>query len=92
VRNADFQRALYVYLEIDNLEYIIDRFQHGDVREELFRRAVRTFVSRCESDEFCQLALLLVKRAGHNEKTVKVITEFVQAARYWNDLQRGSQR
>ena len=79
---ADFQRALYVYLEIDNLEYMIGRYQQGHAREELFLRAARMFVSRCESEEFCDLAILLVKRAGYSDKTVKVVTEFVLTTKY----------
>lgn len=70
---ADFQRAMYVYLELDNLEYMISRFQLGFVTKGLLRRAIRTFRSRCQSVAFCNLAMQLVNGAGYQAKTVEIV-------------------
>jgi hypothetical protein len=59
VDEADFQKSMYVYLGLDNLEYIISRYQLGFVSKHLLRRAVRTFRSRCESASFVELAAKL---------------------------------
>jgi len=75
--DGEFHRRMYVYLEIDNLEYMIFRYQLGFVRKELFRRAVRTFGSRCESEAFCLLALELVNGAGYDTKTVEIVNILV---------------
>ena len=73
VRRSDFEKTYYVYLEIDNIEYMIERYRKGYVDEELLRRALRTFISRCESREFVQLAKVLGKRAGYTGKTLDAI-------------------
>lgn len=71
---ADFQRAMYVYLELDNLEYIMFRYQLGFVTTPLLRRAIRTFRSRCQSREFSSLAMQLVNGAGYHSKTVEIVS------------------
>jgi len=76
----EFQRRMYVYLELDNLEYMIFRYQLGFVRKPLFRRAVRTFSSRCESRPFGELAKVLVDGAGYDTKTVEIANILVAQA------------
>ncbi len=81
--DGDFHQMMYVYLELDNLEYMIFRYQLGFVRKPLFRRAVRTFGSRCQSKAFCDLAVELVNGAGYDTKTVEVVNVLVaQGTRY----------
>jgi len=75
--DENFQKCMYVYLELDNIEYMIYRYQLGFVRKPLFRRAVRTFSSRCESKAFGQLARELVNGAGYDAKTVEVVNILV---------------
>lgn len=72
--DAVFQRCQYVYLELDNLEYIVFRYQLGFVTKPLLRRAIRTFRSRCQSAEFSTLAMDLVNGAGYHSKTVDVVS------------------
>ena len=65
---------MYVYLELDNLEYIVVRYQLGFVTKPLLQRAVRTFRSRCQSSDFANLANELVQGAGYRAKTVDVVS------------------
>lgn len=69
-----FQRAMYVYVELDNLEYMITRYQLGYVPDALLRRAARTFKSRCQSAGFAGLAAELVSGAGYQEVTGDVVS------------------
>lgn len=77
---AEFQRRMYAYLELDNLEYMIVRYQRGFVRGPLMRRAVRTFASRCEAPAFRSLARHLVKGSGYLDETVEVVRELAHRA------------
>src|SRR5205085_2217911 len=52
-----FQRRMYTFLELDNLEYMILRYELGFVRKRLIWRAIRTYASRCESLAFRRLAV-----------------------------------
>lgn len=78
--DKDYRPRMYVYLELDNLEYMIIRYQLGYLRLPLFRRAVRTFGSRCESPEFCSIAKEIVNGAGYGEATVNVVKILVAQA------------
>ena len=72
---------MYVYLELDNLEYVIVRYQLGYLRLPLLRRAVRTFGSRCESQSFCNIAAEIVNGAGYAQATVDVVKILVAHAK-----------
>ena len=74
-----FRESLYVYLEVDNLEYVCGRYSLGYIRNDLFKRALRTFISRCVSAEFCTYALWLVRRAGHDGSTIKLVEYIVKS-------------
>lgn len=78
--DKDFRPRMYVYLELDNLEYVIIRYQLGYLRLPLLRRAVRTFGSRCESQEFCSIANEIVNGAGYAQVTVDVVKVLVAHA------------
>lgn len=69
---SDFRRAMYVFLELDNLEYMIMRYQFGYVSSRLLQRAIRTFLSRCRSEDFGKLAVKLVTGSGYMQKTAEV--------------------
>lgn len=72
---TEFKKSNYVYLEYDNLEYMISRYQLGFVTEELLKRAIWTFVARCEVGEFATIAKRLALKAegGYNANTGKVV-------------------
>jgi hypothetical protein len=75
-----FQEAMYVYLELDNLEYIIMRYHLGFVSRPLLKRAVRTFSSRCQSSVFSSLARQLVNGAGYSSSTIHVVSALTELA------------
>jgi hypothetical protein len=78
---ATFQKAMYVYLELDNLEYIVMRYQLGFVTRGLLQRAVRTFSSRCQSREFSEIACELVKGAGYMSRMGPLVESLSDLAR-----------
>jgi len=65
VEGSEF--AMYVYLEIDNLEFVLMRYELGHVSDLLFDRSLRMFKSRCESAEFKEIACALVNKAGYTD-------------------------
>jgi hypothetical protein len=52
----NYERVQYVYLELDNLEYALERYTQGFASAYTTARAVMTFESRCTTDEFRQRA------------------------------------
>ena len=82
------KEALYVYLELDNLEYMIFRYQHGFVHKLLFRRALRAFASRCQSNRFSELAAKLVVGTGYDPATLAVVNILVAGARHLSESTR----
>ena len=71
--DAGFQRRMYAFLELDNLEYMILRYELGFVRERLIWRAIRTFASRCESLPFRRLVVPLAAGSGYDHRTKQVV-------------------
>lgn len=68
-----FERCMYVYLELDNLEYMVTRYRLGFVTPLLLQRAVRTFHWRCKSPEFTRLALRFICNAGYTPDTIELV-------------------
>lgn len=65
-----FQREMYVYLELDNLEYIIQKYQHGFMEPHDAHRALTCFSSRCKnSHAFKALAEENVEKGGYKPDT-----------------------
>lgn len=62
--DASFRKGMYVYIELDNLEYIIEKYKLGFIRTETALRGLRTFKTRCRSKEFRDLALHQVHEGG----------------------------
>ncbi len=79
------QKQLYVYLELDNLEYMLVRYELGFVSQELLMRALRTFASRMVSKDFRDLATDQVDGAGYVKDTGEVVTKVCEEL---NDLER----
>ena len=49
---AEYERFMYVCMELDNLEYALEKYRLGYMKPELARRALRTFRDRCEKSRF----------------------------------------
>ena len=69
-----FEKTMYVYLELDNLEYAIEKYRLGYMSATVAYRSLETFKSRAESPEFRKLALeYVVKSSGYQNITEKVV-------------------
>lgn len=54
----DHLHTMFVFAELDNLEYVLEKYQLGYASRELAERALRNFESRCsESERFRNTAL-----------------------------------
>lgn len=65
---------MYVYLELDNLEYAIAKYYHSSMETETAFRSLRTFLSRCQSEKFLNFAKKYVHLSiGYSEMTKIVV-------------------
>lgn len=81
---ADHLHTMFVFAELDNLEYVLEKYQLGYAREELAERAWRSFKSRCiDSEAFrkCALHFLGEKEGGEIalgfQKTTRMVVRHV---------------
>jgi hypothetical protein len=57
VDDDQFHRRMYVFRELDNLEYSIAKYRIGFMSRDNAHRSLRTFTARCAvSEEFCRMA------------------------------------
>jgi hypothetical protein len=70
---ASYECSMYVYVEIDNLEYVIEKYKLGYMSASLALRGLRAFQSRCVSSQFRKLALQYVQGAGYDSTTMEVV-------------------
>lgn len=76
--------AMFTFAELDNLEYVLEKYKLGYVRQELAERAIRAFRSRCEDNpRFCHEALVWIgaeegqERAKGYEPTTREIVRHI---------------
>jgi hypothetical protein len=75
LKSDDFQRYNYIWVELDNLEYMLEKYKLGYVRADHALRAVETFASRCESSEFREVLESVANiKAGYHGTTVGLAT------------------
>jgi hypothetical protein len=80
LERTTFERENYVYVELDNLEYAIAKYQLGYMHADHALRAVRTFSSRCASPEFRGLLRAQVDRleaAGYQSATTTAVRKIL---------------
>ena len=69
-----FEKSMYVYLELDNLEYSIIKYRYGYMSPYMAYRSLLTFISRCQSPEFLDLAQQCVNKSiGYQDITEEVV-------------------
>lgn len=73
IDQASYECSMYVYVELDNLEYVIEKYKLGYISPEQALRGLRTFQSRCISTEFRELAQEYVKLAGYQSTTEEIV-------------------
>ena len=74
--DISFQKLNYVYVELDNLEYVIEKYKLGYISAEQALRGLHTFRSRCLSDEFREIASTCIdslEYIGYYETTAQVV-------------------
>lgn len=88
-RLRDHLNTMFVFAELDNLEYVLEKLKLGYVRQELAERAVRNFRSRCgdrtDGPEFCGKVLWAVGKRegeqvvqGYEETTREAVRDIVK--------------
>ena len=74
---AAYQRTMYVHIELDNLEYAIQKYQIGYMAPELALRALHTFRDRCQYSGFRQALEERLDPGNHSDYT-DMTTEVVR--------------
>lgn len=69
----EYQKSMYVYVEIDNIEYIIEKYTRGFMEPKDAYRGFTCFQSRCQSKEFRKIAAMQVAIAGYKPLTVQIV-------------------
>lgn len=64
---------MYIFTELDNLEYVIQKYKLDYMSTAHALRAIQTFRSRCEHKQFREKALFWVEVAGYHPTTTEVV-------------------
>jgi hypothetical protein len=80
--NCHFQRKMYIYLELDNLEYSLAKYRIGYMTSEDAYRGLMTFCQRCcASPEFREGAEKAVENIAYDSYTCEVVAKVSSWAR-----------
>jgi hypothetical protein len=75
-----YEQDMYVFTELDNLEYALEKYRLGYMTLNHANRALRTFRSRCLSPLFRESVLACVRTSGyapHAEEVVEAALLFM---------------
>ena len=74
-KDEAYEEQMYVYRELDNLDYALAKYRIGFMSDENAHRSLRTFQARClASREFCDLAIRsTVGNPGYPDETRLVV-------------------
>jgi hypothetical protein len=75
VTEENYDIAMYVYVEMDNLEYVIEKYIRGFMEPRDALRGLNCFKSRCVSSEFRRLACQQVEIAGYKPMTIDIVNK-----------------
>jgi hypothetical protein len=64
---------MFVFTELDNLEFVYDKARAGLMEDEYSVRAIRVFVARGENRRFYEVAYRLVGSGRYNEPFVRAV-------------------
>jgi hypothetical protein len=67
----------FLYTELDNLEYVAEKYYLGFMTPEQACRGLRTFQGRCLAEEFRNLARTRVEKGDYNGKTSEIVRRVV---------------
>lgn len=72
--SPSYEHSMYIFMELDNLEYAIEKYSLGYMNSANAYRALSTFMSRCNKpSKFKDLVLDCAKNFGYNQVTVDVV-------------------
>ena len=72
---------MYVFTEIDNLEYVFDKSRAGLIEDGYVIRAVKIFLARADNVGFARAASRLVKKGRYNEEFKDTVSELLALAK-----------
>ena len=74
--SISYKYRMYVYLELDSLEYAIGKYRIGYMNSEDAYRGLNTFRQRClASTQFCDLVLESVRNYAYDQETRSVVRQ-----------------
>ena len=82
---SDAERAtvdMYVFTEIDNLEFVFDKSRAGLIEDEFVLRAIKIFVTRSENSGFFNVASRLVVDGRYNEDFARASVYLLQVSQF----------
>jgi hypothetical protein len=71
----EFRRNMWVYTELDNLEYCFEKYAYRFMTADTAHRALGVFNTRWQNEEFRNLAIELVERGRYNEDFIAMVQE-----------------
>jgi len=81
----DIRRAkidMYVFTEIDNLEFVFDKSRAGLIEDEYIVRAIKIFVARAENEGFFKVAQRLIVSGRYNEDFAQAAVKLLYVGRF----------
>jgi hypothetical protein len=96
VDEAQWQKEMYVFTEIDNLEYAVEKYWIGFMSRESATRAAHTFLVRCTVPDFRVTALNIVnsrrehKIGDYTERALQAAEKICAEAEKRNLLRSGN--
>ncbi|WP_143272014.1 hypothetical protein [Azospirillum brasilense] len=72
---------MWVFAELDNLEYVLEKYQFGWIKYHHVYRSLVTLKARCAADQtFCRRAIESCGISGYQSSTCSVVARIVKAA------------
>lgn len=71
---------MYVFTEIDNLEFVFDKVNAGLLEDKQALRAIKIFLARCENKNFERMSRTLVQKGRYNYDFVNCIRSLSDVA------------
>lgn len=71
---------MYVFTEIDNLEFVFDKVNAGLLEDKQALRAIKIFLARCENKNFERMTRTLVQKGRYNYDFVKCVSSLSDVA------------
>jgi hypothetical protein len=65
---------MYVYVELDNLEYVAGKYRLGYMRAGQAFRGLRTFQRRCLAEDFRRIARIRARGGDYHKYTANIVT------------------